>query len=114
MDLTKAEEVDHDLAPTIRICKNGGVERILDIKHVPALLDVVTGVSSKDVIIDPQTGLSTRLYLPKFIDLNEKLPLLIYLHSNGFVTESTFFFPLPQLSQLTGLSRKHCFFIWKL
>ncbi|KAF6145752.1 hypothetical protein GIB67_016201 [Kingdonia uniflora] len=91
MDSTKAEEVDYNLAPAIQISKNGGVERILGTKRVPALLDAVTRVSSKDAIIDPRSGLSARLYLPKIIDLNEKLPLLIYLHGDGFVTDSTFF-----------------------
>ncbi|KAF6145734.1 hypothetical protein GIB67_016183 [Kingdonia uniflora] len=90
IDSTMANEVEHDFAPLIRIYKNGRVERILGTERVPPSLDSDTGVLSKDVVIDHETGLSARMYIPKIAHPNEKLPLLIYIHGGGFVTESAF------------------------
>ncbi|OUZ99826.1 Alpha/beta hydrolase fold-3 [Macleaya cordata] len=57
--------------------------------------DPNTGVSSKDVVILPETGVSARLYLPKIThdpqsQQNKKLPLLIYFHGGGFCIETPF------------------------
>ncbi|CAL5081800.1 unnamed protein product [Urochloa decumbens] len=50
--------------------------------------DEATGVSSKDVVLDAETGLSVRLYLPKLQDPSKKLPFLVYFHGGGFMIES--------------------------
>ncbi|KAL5724841.1 hypothetical protein ACHQM5_008052 [Ranunculus cassubicifolius] len=73
----------------IRLYKDGRVER-KDVGFTPPSLDPSTEVSSKDVIINPQTGVSARLYLPKISDPNNKLPLLIYTHGGAFCMESAF------------------------
>ncbi|KAK1263597.1 40S ribosomal protein S15 [Acorus gramineus] len=48
-------------------------------------LDPATGVSSKDVVINPSTGLYTRLYLPINPSSSnaQKLPLLVYYHGEA-------------------------------
>ncbi|PIA56394.1 hypothetical protein AQUCO_00700606v1 [Aquilegia coerulea] len=55
-----------------------------------ASIDPQTGVQSKDVSIQKETGLSARLYIPKIISNDQKLPLLIYFHGGGFFAESAF------------------------
>ncbi|OVA15782.1 Alpha/beta hydrolase fold-3 [Macleaya cordata] len=92
MASTKDLEVDHEFLPFLRVYKNGKVERLLFTDEVPTSIDPQTGVSSKDVMINHQTCLSARLYLPKFIAQNhhQKLPLLIYFHGGCFCAGSAF------------------------
>ncbi|KAI3889778.1 hypothetical protein MKX03_033816 [Papaver bracteatum] len=55
----------------------------------PSIEDPKTGVSSKDVVIISETGVSARLYVPKLIQ-SKKLPLLVYFHGGGFCIETAF------------------------
>ncbi|KAK6130931.1 hypothetical protein DH2020_035323 [Rehmannia glutinosa] len=68
----------------------GFVERFYGTDTVPATYDPQTRVTSKDVVFQPETGVSVRLYLP---DLDaghpKKLPLVIYFHGGGFLINST-------------------------
>ena len=81
-------EIQIELFPFIRVYKNGSIERLLGTDTVPASLDASTGVQSKDVTIDPATGLSVRLYLPPATAGAKKLPVLVYFHGGGFMIES--------------------------
>ena len=82
-------EVETELFPFIRVYRNGSVERLLGTDTVPASLDATTGVASKDVTVDPATGLSVRLYLPpSAVAAAKKLPVLVYFHGGGFMVES--------------------------
>ncbi|CAN6202106.1 unnamed protein product, partial [Urochloa humidicola] len=54
----------------------------------PTLPGARTGVSSKDVVIDPRSGLWTRLYLPA-TGRQGKLPVVVYCHGGAFVIGST-------------------------
>ncbi|CAM0913825.1 unnamed protein product [Alopecurus aequalis] len=81
-------EVEIELLPFIRVYRNGSIERLLGTDTVPASLDAKTGVASKDVTIDPATGLSVRLYLPPAAGGAKKLPVLVYFHGGGFMVES--------------------------
>lgn len=69
----------------LRIHKDGRCERFIEI--VPAGTNLLTGVQSKDVVISLETNVFVRIYIPKTIS-NRKLPILIYYHGGGFVTES--------------------------
>ncbi|XP_042501101.1 2-hydroxyisoflavanone dehydratase-like [Macadamia integrifolia] len=85
------QEVAEEVLPFIRVYKNGRVERLKGSSFVPpSLNDPETGVSSKDIVISPESGISARLYLPK--DNKEKLPLYVYFHGGGFCVESAFSF----------------------
>ena len=84
-----ADEVAIELLPFIRLYKSGRVERLINNGTVPASLhDAATGVSSKDVAIDPGTGVSVRLYLPPAAGAGAKLPIVVYFHGGGFMVES--------------------------
>ncbi|KAF5200653.1 2-hydroxyisoflavanone dehydratase [Thalictrum thalictroides] len=91
MDSSNKTEVIFNFPPFVRVYKDGFIERIHKTEFIPPSFDPSTGVSSKDVIINQETGLSARLYLPKLEkDLLDKLPLLIYIHGGGFCIESAF------------------------
>ncbi|KAH7679409.1 Carboxylesterase protein [Dioscorea alata] len=82
-------QIDQDFGPLIRVYKSGRIERMLGTDVVPPSTDPSTGVSSKDLLIDPTTGLSVRLYLPAdHLHPDPSLPLLIYFHGGGFCIES--------------------------
>ncbi|OUZ99827.1 Alpha/beta hydrolase fold-3 [Macleaya cordata] len=84
-------EVVYDFPPFLKVYKDGRVERLLGTEVVPpSLEDPKTGVSSKDVVIVPETGVSARLYLPKITHPDQKFPLLVYFHGGGFCIETAF------------------------
>ncbi|CAM0947283.1 unnamed protein product [Alopecurus aequalis] len=91
MDLDS--EVTFEFVPVIRQYKSGRVERLLPANPVPPSVDAATGVASKDVTVDPATGLWARLYLPpatddSSADADDKLAIAVYLHGGGFVAGS--------------------------
>lgn len=88
--MDSSNEIAHDFSPLLRIYKDGRVERLLGTATVPPSdPDPSTGVSSKDILICPSTGLSARLYLPKPPHPPpHKLPILVYFHGGGFCIES--------------------------
>ncbi|KAK1401128.1 Arylacetamide deacetylase [Heracleum sosnowskyi] len=88
--MASTEEILHDFSPFFRVLKCGQVERLVGNNTVPASVDPATGVRSKDVKINAESGVSARLYLPKSVDTDHKLPLLVYFHGGGFVIETAF------------------------
>jgi acetyl esterase/lipase len=83
--------------PIFRIYKDHHVERLAGTETVPAGADVATGVVSKDVVIDDDSGVYVRLYLPDMPagarandddDGSKKLRVVVFFHGGGFVTES--------------------------
>ncbi|KAF3341167.1 tuliposide A-converting enzyme 2 [Carex littledalei] len=80
--------VEHEFPPFIRIYKSSRVERLIVNSTVPAGSDLVTGVTSRDVLINPITRVSARLYIPPDLPSDAKLPILVYFHGGGFVIES--------------------------
>ncbi|PIA30758.1 hypothetical protein AQUCO_05400096v1 [Aquilegia coerulea] len=93
MDSTN-QEIAFEILPIIRAYKDGRVERLIGSEIVPpSLEDPETGVSSKDIIISQNSGVSVRLYLPKLTNSSsdqDKLPVLVYFHGGGFCIESAF------------------------
>ncbi|KAI9127617.1 hypothetical protein K1719_000610 [Acacia pycnantha] len=83
-------QILHDYSPRFLVYKDGHVERLRGEEKVPAGIDPVTGVQSKDITVNPQTGLSVRMFLPKTATSASKLPLLIYIHGGAFCTYSPF------------------------
>ncbi|CAN6204691.1 unnamed protein product [Urochloa humidicola] len=78
--------------PFFRIYSDRRIDRLVGTSTVPPGYDAATGVTSKDVVIDGDTGLYARLYLPDTASRssgdNKKLPVLVYFHGGGFVTQS--------------------------
>ncbi|PPE01794.1 hypothetical protein GOBAR_DD01174 [Gossypium barbadense] len=74
----------------IRVYKDGHVERLIEAEFVPPPTHPKIGVSSKDIIIIPESNVSARLFLPKLTHPNQKLPLLVYFHGGAFCVSSPF------------------------
>ena len=87
------DDIVHDFYPLLQVFKDGRIHRFRGIETVPASVDPATGVHSKDVKISD--SVSARLYVPKSVDSDQKLPLLVYFHGGGFVI-GTAFSPLYQ------------------
>ncbi|CAF2054715.1 BnaC06g02790D [Brassica napus] len=82
-----------DHFPSIRIHKDGRVERLSGNVVIPASLDPQNDVVIKDVVYSPEHNLSVRLFLPHKstkLAAGEKLPLLIYFHGGAYIMESPF------------------------
>lgn len=91
---TPTKDIKTEIPHVIRVYTDGSVERLWGPPTSPATLeDPETGVSSKDVILSPTTGLTARLYLPKLTNSTtpqQKLPIAIYFHGGGFCLKSAF------------------------
>ncbi|XP_051188114.1 probable carboxylesterase 12 [Lolium perenne] len=90
---TEAELDDEVLleAPAqFRIYKSGRMDRLNEPTLSPPGLDEATGVTSRDVVLDADTGVSVRLYLPKLPDHHSptKLPVLVFFHGGAFLLGS--------------------------
>ncbi|KAI3762930.1 hypothetical protein L1987_53372 [Smallanthus sonchifolius] len=83
-----SRDIAHDVPPYIRVYKDGTIERLVGTDVIPPTFDAVTGVTSKDVIISPQTNLSVRIFRPPLTTPTQKLPLIIYFHGGAFVIAS--------------------------
>ncbi|KAM0822736.1 hypothetical protein ACQ4PT_071322 [Festuca glaucescens] len=83
-------EIAFEFVPVIRQYKSGRVERLLPVNPVPPSIDAATGVASKDVTVDPATGLWARVYLPARPagSADDKLAIVVYLHGGCFVAGS--------------------------
>ncbi|KAJ8619143.1 hypothetical protein MRB53_015329 [Persea americana] len=92
MDSTATDEIAHDFRPRFIVFKDGRVQRLAYNDFVPPSLNP-QGISSKDLQILPELGVSARLYLPKLDvddDARRKLPILVYYHGGGFCIASAF------------------------
>lgn len=80
-------EIVHDVPPYIRVYADGTVERLVATEVAPAGFDPDTGVFSKDVIVNQETGVTARLYRP---NTQSRLPLVIYFHGGAFCVATAF------------------------
>ncbi|CAM0951715.1 unnamed protein product [Alopecurus aequalis] len=86
---SSSSAVKFDFSPFLIEYKSGVVKRLMGTDRVAAAADALTGVTSRDVTIDPATGVSARIYLPSFRSAT-KVPVLVYFHGGAFVVESAF------------------------
>ncbi|XP_010502378.1 PREDICTED: probable carboxylesterase 7 [Camelina sativa] len=83
-------EIAFDRSPSYRVYKSGHIERPTSLVFSPPSLTPQNGIVSKDVVVySPDKNLSARVYLPEKV-IDEKLPMLIYFHSGGFIIETAF------------------------
>ena len=87
------QEVVFELPLTLRVHKDGHVERLVPTDFTPPSTDPITGVSSKDIVVVPESNITARLFLPKITDPNKKLALLVYFHGGAFVINTPFITP---------------------
>lgn len=84
------DEIAYEFLPYFRAYKNGRVERFFGIDRVPPSTNPNSPVSSKDVIISPESAVSARLFKPTAVDPNRRLPLLVYFHGGAYCFGSPF------------------------
>ncbi|KAH9299205.1 hypothetical protein KI387_030887, partial [Taxus chinensis] len=70
----------------IKLYSDGSAVRTPD-PTTPASSQFTDGVASKDVVINPGTGVWARIFKPE--TASQKPPLVIYFHGGGFVVCST-------------------------
>lgn len=93
MDLSNTTEVELDFPPFFCAYKDGRVERFFGKDKVPTSIDndgKSSSISTKDVLIVPETGVSARIFIPNTIKPHQKLPLLVYFHGGAFLFGSPF------------------------
>ncbi|XP_037470423.1 tuliposide A-converting enzyme 1, chloroplastic-like, partial [Triticum dicoccoides] len=88
-------DIDFFFFPFLVRYKSGRVVRFVGTDPVPASVDPATSVASKDVVIDASVGLAVRLYLSSLGNgtrsgRGDRMPLVVFYHGGGFVTESAF------------------------
>lgn len=83
-------------------------------KPVPPHREFIDGVATHDVVIDPNTGLAVRIYIPvkNVIDTQEKnkqLPLLLQFHGGGFcISRADWFMYYHFYARLVRTARAVC------
>lgn len=91
MEANNSKIVVEDVPPYLRVYQDGTVERFIGTEFAPPSHDPETGVSSTDVVFQPETGVSARLYSPTDLPTapHKKLPLVVYFHGGAFCISST-------------------------
>lgn len=85
------KQVSLEVLPWLVVHTDGTIERLAGTEVCPPGLDQETSVLSKDIIIEPKTGLSARIYRPDSVQPGQKLPLVLYFHGGAFLISSASF-----------------------
>ncbi|KAL1200947.1 putative carboxylesterase 2 [Cardamine amara subsp. amara] len=88
---SRKKQVSLELLPWLVVHTDGTIERLAGTEVCPPGLDSETRVLSKDIIIEPKTGLTARIYRPESIQPGQKLPLALYFHGGAFLISSASF-----------------------
>ncbi|RLM58254.1 hypothetical protein C2845_PM18G05120 [Panicum miliaceum] len=84
-------EIADDMRPFLVRYKDGRVVRLATSPFVPASeAPGDAGVATRDVVIDPSTGVSVRLFRGVQRGSDKKLPLVVYYHGGAFCSGSAF------------------------
>lgn len=78
------KEIAVDMSPFFRLFTDGSIERLPPPLKTPPSDDPDSAVRSKDVVIDPKTGVSVRIFVPRRRDPPRKLSLVVYIHGGAF------------------------------
>lgn len=95
--MVQVKKVVEDVSGWLRVFDDGSVDRTWtgppEVKFmsesVPPHEEFIDGVATKDVMIDPESGLRVRIYLPentddKNLNNHRKLPVILHFHGGGF------------------------------
>ncbi|KAK4437856.1 putative carboxylesterase 12 [Sesamum alatum] len=81
-----SKQVAHDFSPFFRFFTDGTIDRMIPQHFLPPSDDPIASVRSKDVVVDPDTGVFVRIYSPRH--QAGKLPLVVYIHGGAFCVGS--------------------------
>lgn len=84
-----SKQIIDEIPGVIRIYSDGSIERPVNARNAPvnASQGFVDGVATRDLVINPQTGIWARIYLPETsteMGQVEKYPILLHFHGGGF------------------------------
>ncbi|KAA8517364.1 hypothetical protein F0562_017630 [Nyssa sinensis] len=93
--MSSNKKVVEEVSCWLRVFDDGSVDRTWTgppevefmFKPVPPHEEFIDGVATRDVTIDPNSGLAVRIYLPERkpdIPDEHKLPLILHFHGGGF------------------------------
>lgn len=80
------EIITEEIQGLIRVHRDGRVERPPIVPSVSCTVASERGVTAKDVMINKETNLWARVYVP--LTSHAKVPLLVYFHGGGFCVGS--------------------------
>lgn len=83
-------EISFEFGSFFRAYRDGRVERFFGTDKIPASINSPDGISTKDVLIVPETGVSARIFIPSNTNSGQQIPLLVYFHGGGFLIGSPF------------------------
>ncbi|XP_074316534.1 putative carboxylesterase 2 [Silene latifolia] len=91
MDSTTTKpQISYDMSPYLIEYTDGTIQRLAGSERVHPGFDSRTGVTSKDILINPK--LPARIYTPTITSYtNHKLPIVIYFHGGAYVIASPAF-----------------------
>jgi len=78
-------QVAHNVFPYLIEYKDGSIQRLAGTQQAPPGFDPSSQVTSKDVLLQPETGVCARIYRPEAVPTDEKLPIVIYFHGGAFL-----------------------------
>ncbi|KAI4346835.1 hypothetical protein L6164_007698 [Bauhinia variegata] len=78
--------ITEEIAGLIRVHREGSVERPPVVPNVSCTVTAEHGVTARDIMINKETNLWARVYVPT--SGQSKLPLLVYFHGGGFCVGS--------------------------
>ncbi|XP_054786298.1 probable carboxylesterase 1 [Prosopis cineraria] len=87
-----------DFPPFFEVFKGSRIQRHHSLDGapapvIPAGVDPVTGIQTKDLVFLPESGVSARIFLPSGVpqcSSPHKSPLLVHYHGRGFCSGSAF------------------------
>ncbi|KAJ1418283.1 Lipase, GDXG, putative serine active site [Sesbania bispinosa] len=82
----QGETITEEIEGLIRVHRDGHVERPAIVPNVSCTMPSQHGVTARDVVINKDTNLWGRIYVP--LNCHNKLPLLVYFHGGGFCVGS--------------------------
>ncbi|KAK7295810.1 hypothetical protein RJT34_18722 [Clitoria ternatea] len=80
--------ITEEIQGLIRVHRDGHVERPQIVPKVSCVVAPERGVTARDVVINKETNLWARVYVPLTSHSHTKVPLLVYFHGGGFCVGS--------------------------
>ncbi|KAL1314877.1 hypothetical protein HN51_041686 [Arachis hypogaea] len=113
------KKVVEEVSGFLRVYDDGTVDRTwtgppqaqILMNPVPPHQEFINGVATKDLIINPETGLKARIYLPETTteQPTNKLPLLLHFHGGGYcITQPDWFMYYHFYTNLVRKARAPC------
>lgn len=115
--MVQDKQIVEEVSGWLRVFDDGTVDRTWTgppevkfmVEPVAPHTDVIDGVSTRDVVIDMESGLRVRIYLPEIAGDTDKLPVVLHFHGGGFcISEADWFMYYSTYTRLVRMTRVIC------